>query len=122
MDPHFDGVIFQTHAAELRRRLSRPFPPFLVLDLRSRADFESGHLPGAVSTSPEAVARSLPEGTGEHTELIVVGAGPGDPAVREASRALMGHGAHRVVELPGGMLEWRQAGYSVEGAGAAQAA
>jgi rhodanese-related sulfurtransferase len=122
MDPHFDGVIFQTHAAELRRRMGRPFPPFLILDLRPQADFEAGHLPGAVPTSPEALTRGLPQGSGEHTEFIVIGARPGDPAVREASRALMGHGAHRVVELPGGMLEWREAGYRAEDTAAAQAA
>ena len=34
MDPHFEGVIFQTHANELVKRLGKAFPPFCVIDLR----------------------------------------------------------------------------------------
>ena len=39
MDMHFEGVIFQTHAEELRRRLEHPYPPFMVLDLREQEEF-----------------------------------------------------------------------------------
>lgn len=124
MDPHFEGVIFKTHAAELQRRTSRPFPPFLVLDVRSRAAYEAGHLPGALSTSQEELERGLPTGAGPGTELFVMGEGPADPeVVRAASRALMRHGARRVVELTGGMVEWQEAGCPVEtGSTAAKAA
>ena len=48
MDPHFDGVIFQTHAAELRRRLPHPWPPFVVVDVRPEEEYEKGRIPGAV--------------------------------------------------------------------------
>ena len=34
MDPHFDGVIFATHAEELARRIKFEYPPFAVLDVR----------------------------------------------------------------------------------------
>lgn len=121
MDPHFDGVIFRTHAAELKRRISRPFPPCLILDVRPREAFEAGHIPGALSTSPEELHRGLPTGADPGTELFVVGEGPPDPeVVRAASRVLMRRGARRVVELTGGMVEWQEAGYQVE-AGSAEA-
>jgi rhodanese-related sulfurtransferase len=112
MDPHFDGVIFKTHAAEVRRRLGRNFPPYCVLDVRPRADWERGHIPGAVSAPGHGTA--LPAGTDAKTEFIVVGGAPEDPDMRAASLSLRQHGAHRVVELTGGMTEWQLAGYPVE--------
>lgn len=123
MDMHFEGVIFQTHAAELRRRIARPHPPYAVLDVRPREAWARGHIPGAISVSPDQLSR-LPAGTTPTTELFVVGAGPGDPGVRAASMALRAAGAHRRVELSGGMSEWSALGYPVEtgGGGEAEAA
>lgn len=121
MDMHFEGVVFQTHAAELARRLTRPFPPFAVLDVRPAADFAAGHIAGARSVTVEEVRRGLPEGLTPAVEVIVVGDGPGDRMVREATRALRAAGCHRVVEFPGGMSEWRAMGGAVE-SGARRAA
>ena len=70
MDPHFDGVIFQSHAEEVRRRIEHPHPPFRVLDVRPAAEYAAGHLPGAVSTSVESLRRGLPEGTSEGTRVL----------------------------------------------------
>lgn len=114
MDMHFDGVIFQTHGAELRRRLQYPFPPFCLIDVRPEAKYDRGHIPGAISKRPSELARALPTGTTPATEFLLVGSGPGDPRVREASLALGRLGAHRRVELTGGMHEWRQLGYEIE--------
>ena len=121
MDPHFDGVIFKTHAGELRRRISRPFPPFRVIDARWRGDYDRGHIPGAIPGRPEDL-NALPAGTDERTEFFVVGDGPEDPVMRQASLALRRLGARRVVELTGGMVEWRLGGGDIEGSGRAQAA
>jgi rhodanese-related sulfurtransferase len=115
MDPHFDGVIFKTHAAEVRRRISRPFPPFCLLDVRPRAAYEQGHIPGALPATPAELAAGLPAGVTVQTEFIVVGTQPEDPAMRAASLALRGHGARRVVELTTGMTDWIRVGYPVEG-------
>jgi rhodanese-related sulfurtransferase len=119
MDPHFDGVIFKTHAAELIRRIRRPYPPFCVVDARWRGEYDEGHIPGAFPAGPDGPA-ALP-GTPERKEFFVVGSGPEDPAMRQVSLALRRLGAHRVVELTGGMVEWRLAGGPIEG-GAAKAA
>jgi rhodanese-related sulfurtransferase len=120
MDPHFEGVIFQTHTAELRRRLRRPFPPFRVLDVRAPEEVDRRRIPGALRVDPAGL-QALPEGATEHTELFVVGSAPDDPRVREASLALMRLGAHRVVEMGGGMSEWERTGGPVE-SGRARAA
>jgi rhodanese-related sulfurtransferase len=126
MDPHFDGVLFKTHAAELARRLRFPFPPFRVLDVRPREEYERGHIPGALHVTPAQLSAGPPEWAQGRVELFVAGSGPGDPAVREASLALMRHGAHRIVELVGGMYEWERAGRPVSaspaGGGEASAA
>lgn len=106
MDPHFDGVIFQTYPEELARRLDRPFPPYRVLDVRPRSEWLDGHLPGALPVDPAQLA----EHDGATGELIVVGIGPGDSRVRQASLALLEGGARRIVELAGGMLAWRDMG------------
>jgi hypothetical protein len=66
---------------------------------------------------------TLPPGTTEHTELFVIGSGPEDPAMRRVSLALRRLGARRVVEVTGGMVEWKLAGGAVEtGAASARAA
>ncbi len=114
MDPHYDGVIFQTHAAEMIRRLSALFPPYRVLDVRAADQFASGHIPGALSISADQLELTLPAGLDLDSELFVIGATAGDPAIRQASLALMAHGARRIVELPGGMVEWLGAGGRVE--------
>jgi len=117
MDMHYDGVIFQSYAEELERRASRPHPPYLILDVRGRADYEAGHVPGAVAMGADDLKSGLPTGTTVATEFFIVGSGPTDGRVREATLALRDHGARRCVELSGGMIEWRQSGYSVETGG-----
>lgn len=121
MDMHFEGVVFQTHAAELARRLARPFPPYAVLDVRPAADFAQGHIPGARSVTVEQIRRGLPAGVAPGAEVIVVGEGPEDSMARETTKALRRAGCRRIVELPGGMSEWRAVGGALE-QGAAQAA
>lgn len=116
MDMHFDGVIFQTHASELRRRLSRPHPPCLVIDTRPRPQWAAGHIAGALPLAPAELEAGLPEGGSTATEYFVVGADPLDSSVRRATEALRRHGARRCVELTGGMLEWRERGFETEAA------
>jgi rhodanese-related sulfurtransferase len=105
MDPQTDGMIFQTHAAELARRLRFATPPFRVIDVRPAAAFAGGHIPGAVSSASMTPATFAVE-SGGRIEIFVVGEGPGDPETRQASLALLHAGARRVVELTGGMVEW----------------
>jgi rhodanese-related sulfurtransferase len=114
MDPHFDGVIFQTHAAELVKRLRYAFPRFCVLDVRDGGGYAAAHIPTARRVAAAALAAGLPDGTDAATEFIVVGSGPGDAAVRRASLALREHGARRVVEFSGGMAEWADYAFATE--------
>lgn len=112
MDMHFEGVVFQSHAAELARRVERPWPPFAVLDVRPAAEFARRSLPGARSFDPADPA-GLPEGTTVETEFFVIGRDPDDGGVRRATDILRQAGARRVVEIPGGLREWMQLGLPV---------
>jgi len=114
MDPHFDGVIFQTHASELERRIRKEFPAWCALDVRSAADYAAGHLPGSRSASLDDLAAALPEGTDAATEFFVIGTDARDERVRPMSDALRRNGARRVVEVGGGMSEWTALDFAVE--------
>lgn len=119
MDMHFDGVIYQTNAPELQRRIRYPHPPYLILDVRSAAEYQAGHIAGAIRAPANELAAGLPAGTRPTTEFFIVGADIRDERVRRTTLALRARGALRCVELPGGMLEWRQSGYPVANGAAA---
>ncbi len=112
MDMHFEGVVFHTYAAELARRIRYPYPPFAVLDVRGPGAHDRERIPGSVAY--DAASTDLPDGTSESTEFFVVGSGPEDVLVRRASQALRENGARRVVEVIGGMREWKQQGFPLE--------
>jgi rhodanese-related sulfurtransferase len=116
MDPHFDGVIFQTHPAELARRIRSSWPPFLIVDVRPVADQARGTIAGAFAAGSDLGA--LPPGTDAKTEFFVVGKNLDDPEIRRTTLRLKALGAMRVVELTGGMFEWEQFGFPVARGGA----
>ena len=98
---------------ELLARVQRKEPDLVVLDVRERDAFDTGHIPGA---------RHLPRGQLElriNDELR-------DPTVRILTACEFGRistlaaatlrqlGFQRAVALDGGMKAWREAGYPVE--------
>ncbi len=113
MDPHFDGIIFQTHAEELQRRMAFDYPPCAVLDVSS-PDSSTEPIPGSITVSLDSLESSLPEGTTPETEFIVVGEDLNDAATRQVSNKLRDLGAKRVVEMPGGLREWHDAGFGTK--------
>jgi len=120
MDMHFEGVIFQTHALELSRRVGHSWPPFVLLDTRSADEFNGGHIEGAIH-APVQVLRNngLPEGADPASEFIIVGREPEDPDVRSVSLLIKAAGARRIVELAGGMVAWAEGRYPVTKSNAA---
>lgn len=97
----------------LRARIEAGDPP-PVLDVRSRAEFARGHVPGAVHVPFWAMlwrARGLPV---SREDPVVVYCGHG-PRARVAQSLLRLHGFRRVACLAGHMSRWRQAGFPVAG-------
>jgi len=99
--------------AELNARIAKGDPELIVLDVRERDAYESGHIPGA---------RLLPRG---QLELRVNQELP-DPTRRILSCCELGRistlatatlrslGFSRAVALDGGLKAWREAGYPVK--------
>lgn len=98
----------QVTRAELARRLR---DGVLVWDVRPAAEFEAGHVQGAVSVPPDEVRRRLrdvPKGA----DVVAYCRGPfcvyADDAVRQLRKA-----GRRASRLEGGFPEWRRAGLPV---------
>jgi rhodanese-related sulfurtransferase len=83
----------------------------VVWDVRPRAEFESGHIPGAVSVPPEEIEQRLAE-LPDGVEVVAYCRGPfcvfADDAVRQLSAA-----GWRARRLEDGFPQWRQAGLPV---------
>lgn len=83
-----------------------------VWDVRPRAEFAAGHVPGAVSVPPEDVRRRLRQSP-PSAEVVAYCRGPfcvyADDAVRELRRK-----GQRASRLEDGFPEWRRAGLPVE--------
>jgi rhodanese-related sulfurtransferase/DNA-binding transcriptional ArsR family regulator len=98
----------QVSREELARRLGEGV---VVWDVRPTAEFEAGHVPGAVSVPPEEIERRLAE-VPEGVEVVAYCRGRFCVFADDAVRALTTHNrrAHR---LQDGFPEWRRAGLPV---------
>jgi rhodanese-related sulfurtransferase len=83
----------------------------LVWDVRPRAEFESGHIPGAVSVPPEEIEQRL-AGLPDGVEVVAYCRGPYCVFADDAVRALSAAG-RRARRLEDGFPQWRQAGLPV---------
>lgn len=83
----------------------------VVWDVRPPAEFEAGHLPGAVSVPPEEVERRLQDVPSD-VEVVAYCRGPFCVYADDAVRRLHSAG-RRAVRLADGFPEWRRAGLPV---------
>ena len=89
----------------LRTSLSGDEPPH-VLDVRTPAEFETSHIPGAVNLPLEAV-RDHRAAVARHADDVVLVCRSGARAA-QAGAALTAAGASGVRVLDGGMLAWQR--------------
>jgi rhodanese-related sulfurtransferase len=97
---------------ELLRRIDLG-EPLHILDVRSEAEFEAGHVPGAVNISFMQVSGRLDEVPGGPDDELVVYCGHG-PRAYIAAAALRRAGRHRIVYMSGHWAGWQAAGLRVE--------
>jgi rhodanese-related sulfurtransferase/DNA-binding transcriptional ArsR family regulator len=93
---------------ELARRLGKDV---VVWDVRPEAEFEAGHVPGAVSVPPAEVDRRLDD-VPEDAEVVAYCRGPYCVFADDAVRALIAR-HRRARRLEDGFPEWRRAGLPV---------
>ncbi|AHH98187.1 metalloregulator ArsR/SmtB family transcription factor [Kutzneria viridogrisea] len=89
---------------ELRTRLADP--GVLVLDVRSAAEYERDHVPGAVSLPASQLRQRLAE-LPTDVEIVAYCGGPYCVVSPKAVRLLREHG-HRARPLDGGFARWRR--------------
>lgn len=94
--------------AELARRLGEGV---IVWDVRPPAEFEAGHLPGAVSVPPTEVRRRL-RSVSKDAQVVAYCRGPYCVFADDAVRELRASG-RRAARLEDGFPEWRHAGLPV---------
>lgn len=98
---------------ELADRIGTDGAP-LILDVRARSEFESGHIPGAINIPHSELHRRVGElGPGMGQEIVVYCEG-GGRATRAASE-LRHAGFSSVLHLQGDMSAWRKSPHSCEG-------
>jgi rhodanese-related sulfurtransferase len=98
-------------ASELAARLSGAAP--LILDVRTREEFASGHIPGAKNLPLAELPDGLAALDASPSEEIVVHCERGGRAA-QAEAMLRESGYTRLLDLDGHMQAWRAGGYPLE--------
>lgn len=93
----------------LETRLAQPDAP-LVLDVRTREEFDAGHIPGAVHVPHTEVAKRLDLFSAAREIAIYCRVGP---RARAAEQALRAAGLTRLLHVEGGFTAWQKAGLPV---------
>lgn len=96
---------FQRVSTAQGARLAR-LPGLFLLDVRTREEFATGHLPGAVLIPVDELARRLDELPRDRGTPVLVYCGSG-PRARTAAALLAQSGYTKVSELEGGVRAWR---------------
>lgn len=96
---------------ELARRLGRS--RIVILDVRPRAEYDAGHIPGARWIDPANPARHLRD-LPARTNVVAYCRGPFCVFADDAIRSLRRRGVH-ARRLEDGFPEWRDAGLPVAG-------
>lgn len=89
-----------------------------LVDPRSPADFEAGHLPRAINVEPIQHGQKPPKAILNAREVIVYGRDPGDALARGMTKRLMEAGVNSVRLYAGGLREWWEYHQPIEPEGA----
>jgi rhodanese-related sulfurtransferase len=98
---------------ELMRQIREGKAPVIV-DVRSRTEFEAGHLPGAVHLPFWKAGRAWRSIEAARESPVVVYCGHG-PRAHIAGAALRRHGFGKIAYLAGHMKKWKDMNLPVEG-------
>lgn len=88
------------------------YPDLVVLDVRTKSEYDEGHIYGAVWIPHTELDARISELAGHENHEIIVYCRTGVRSVN-ASEILDSHNFTKVYNLLGGILEWQSASYSV---------
>lgn len=86
---------------------------WLILDVRSEKEFNSGHVPGALNIAHTEIADNLQKLLAHKDKPIVVYCRSGFRAGK-ATDILLDQGFSQLMHLQGDMLNWQKAGHTIE--------
>lgn len=108
----------QVSAQELKARLEWGEPGLTIVDVRSRDNFNNGHIMGAIPMPMDTLVDRAQDSLETNRDIYVYG--EHDQQTAEAAKHLRDAGFMRVAELKGGLAEWKAIAGSTEGIAEAQ--
>lgn len=110
---HFSTALqFETDCADVRSALATDCPGFVLLDVRSPALFEKGHVPGSVNLPHGKIIASKLAAYSQQTLFVMYCAGPHcNGATRGAIR--LAELRHPVKVMVGGITGWLDEGFAL---------
>lgn len=112
---HFRAKLeVETDVSDVIHDLSRGTGNLIVLDVRSAADYQVCHVPGALHLPHRQISAETTAGFDRNATLVTYCWGPACNAATKAAARLAGLG-FRVKEMIGGLEYWRHEGCPVEG-------
>lgn len=111
-------ISFSSFASEVKdisadELLAADTSSWLVLDVRSEKEFNSGHVPGAVNIAHSEIANNLQSLLAYKDKPVVVYCRSGFRAGK-ATDILISEGFSQLMHLQGDMLNWQKAGHTIE--------
>ena len=91
------------------------FIPIIVLDIRTKADYEAGHIPGAIWVFGDSAMISISD-TLDADQKIIIYDTSGNESI-DACLLLASKGKKSVYEVKGGFETWQKFGHLVEKSG-----
>lgn len=108
----FGAHVAPMNPATLAQQLDDNTAP-LILDVRTKWEFDSGHVPGALHIPHTALASRVSDIPVDKKDSVVVYCEQG-PRARKAESILENAGFGKVRTLEGHMAYWRSEGYPIE--------
>ena len=84
--------------------------PFLVIDVRDRAEYKTGHVPGAINIPQKKLGKQLDKLVDADGVVLYCINGS---RTRLAEQTLIENDVDNVFHLEGGLMGWRQGGFKV---------
>ncbi len=112
---HYSGKLaYETDASDVHTDLENGLRAFVLVDTRSKEDFDERHIPGAMNVPYRTISAETTKNLSKDKLLVVYCWGPGCNAATKAAARFAALG-FRVKEMIGGIEYWQKEGYPTEG-------
>ncbi|MGW4809185.1 rhodanese-like domain-containing protein [Kitasatospora sp. NPDC004272] len=106
-------LAFEADVSDVHADLAAGVPGIVVVDTRSKAAWDQGHIPGAVHLPTAQIAERAPESIDPSLTVVTYCWGPGCNGATRAALAFARLG-YRVKEMLGGFEYWAREGFAYD--------